>query len=89
VNSLLDFSRIEAGRIEATYEPVDLAALTLVFFEIHPSAFLLRPGNAKRQPSYWMLDNLQFAGCASSRRTINVYVELTSIPRFMPSMKSA
>ena len=28
VNSLLDFSRIEAGRIQAAYEPVDLAALT-------------------------------------------------------------
>ena len=28
VNSLLDFSRIEAGRINATYEPVDLARLT-------------------------------------------------------------
>jgi signal transduction histidine kinase/DNA-binding response OmpR family regulator/PAS domain-containing protein len=28
VNSLLDFSRIEAGRIEAVYEPVDLSALT-------------------------------------------------------------
>jgi len=28
VNTLLDFSRIEAGRIEAVYEPVDLAALT-------------------------------------------------------------
>ncbi len=28
VNSLLDFARIEAGRIEAVYEPVDLAALT-------------------------------------------------------------
>ena len=28
VNSLLDFSRIEAGRIEASYMPVDLAALT-------------------------------------------------------------
>ena len=28
VNTLLDFSRIEAGRIEASYEPVDLAALT-------------------------------------------------------------
>ena len=27
VNSLLDFSRIEAGRFEAVYEPVDLAAL--------------------------------------------------------------
>jgi len=28
VNSLLDFARIEAGRIEARYQPVDLAALT-------------------------------------------------------------
>jgi signal transduction histidine kinase/DNA-binding response OmpR family regulator len=28
VNTLLDFSRIEAGRIEASYEPTDLAALT-------------------------------------------------------------
>jgi PAS domain S-box-containing protein len=26
VNTLLDFSRIEAGRIEASYEPIDLAA---------------------------------------------------------------
>ncbi|NTX41351.1 response regulator [Myxococcus sp. CA033] len=28
VNSLLDFSRLEAGRIQAHYEPVDLPALT-------------------------------------------------------------
>src|SRR5581483_10205472 len=28
VNTLLDFSRIEAGRVRATYEPTDLAALT-------------------------------------------------------------
>jgi PAS domain S-box-containing protein len=28
VNTLLDFSRIEAGRIEARYEPVDLGAFT-------------------------------------------------------------
>jgi PAS domain S-box-containing protein len=28
VNSLLDFSRIEAGRIDALYEPADLASLT-------------------------------------------------------------
>ena len=28
VNTLLDFSRIEAGRIEASYEPLDLAACT-------------------------------------------------------------
>ena len=28
VNSLLDFSRIEAGRVQASYEPVELARLT-------------------------------------------------------------
>jgi signal transduction histidine kinase len=28
VNSLLDFSRIEAGRVQASYEPIDLASLT-------------------------------------------------------------
>ena len=28
VNSLLDFSRIEAGRVDASFEPVDLAKLT-------------------------------------------------------------
>jgi PAS domain S-box-containing protein len=31
VNTLLDFSRIEAGRIRATYEPADLARLTTEF----------------------------------------------------------
>ena len=29
VNTLLDFSRIEAGRVRARFEPVDLAALTM------------------------------------------------------------
>jgi len=29
VNTLLDFSRIEAGRIEASYQPTDVAALTI------------------------------------------------------------
>jgi signal transduction histidine kinase len=29
VNMLLDFSRIEAGRLEATYQPTELAALTM------------------------------------------------------------
>jgi signal transduction histidine kinase len=28
VNTLLDFARIEAGRVEAVYEPTDLATLT-------------------------------------------------------------
>jgi signal transduction histidine kinase len=29
VNSLLDFSRIEAGRVEAVYQPTDIAAFTI------------------------------------------------------------
>jgi signal transduction histidine kinase len=29
VNTMLEFSRIEAGRVEAVYEPVDLSALTV------------------------------------------------------------
>jgi signal transduction histidine kinase len=28
VNTLLDFSRLEAGRVEASFEPTDLAAFT-------------------------------------------------------------
>ena len=39
VNSLLEFSRIEAGRIEASYEPVDLAALTTDLVSMFRSAF--------------------------------------------------
>ena len=38
VNSLLDFSRIEAGRVEACYEPVDLAALTTELASVFRSA---------------------------------------------------
>ena len=38
VNTLLDFSRIEAGRIEAVYEPVDLAALTTELASVFRSA---------------------------------------------------
>jgi signal transduction histidine kinase len=38
VNTLLDFSRIEAGRISASYEPVDLAALTGELASIFRSA---------------------------------------------------
>ncbi|HEX6098640.1 MAG TPA: ATP-binding protein [Thermoanaerobaculia bacterium] len=38
VNALLDFSRLEAGRIEATYEPVDLAALTAELAAVFRSA---------------------------------------------------
>ncbi len=38
VNTLLDFSRIEAGRIQAVYEPVDLAADTADLASVFRSA---------------------------------------------------
>jgi PAS domain S-box-containing protein len=38
VNTLLDFSRIEAGRIDASYEPTDLAALTVDIASLFRSA---------------------------------------------------
>src|SRR5277367_1621295 len=38
VNTLLDFSRIEAGRVQANYEPVDLAALTADLASVFRSA---------------------------------------------------
>ncbi len=40
VNSLLDFSRIEAGRVRATYEPVDLARLTADLASVFESAMV-------------------------------------------------
>ena len=39
VNTLLDFSRIEAGRMQAAYEPVDLASLTADLASVFRSAF--------------------------------------------------
>ncbi|WP_329791501.1 SpoIIE family protein phosphatase [Lentzea sp. DG1S-22] len=39
VNTLLDFSRIEAGRMQANYEPVDLAAVTADLASVFRSAF--------------------------------------------------
>jgi PAS domain S-box-containing protein len=39
VNTLLDFSRIEAGRIEAVYEETDLAAFTEELASVFRSAF--------------------------------------------------
>ena len=39
VNSLLEFSRIEAGRIEASYEGTDLASLTADLASVFRSAF--------------------------------------------------
>jgi len=38
VNSLLDFSRIEAGRVQANYEPLDLARLTADLASVFESA---------------------------------------------------
>jgi signal transduction histidine kinase len=38
VNTLLDFARIEAGRIEAVYEPIDLAAATVELTSVFRSA---------------------------------------------------
>lgn len=38
VNALLDFSRIEAGRVQAHYEPVDLARLTAELASVFRSA---------------------------------------------------
>ena len=38
VNTLLDFSRIEAGRIDASYEPTDLARLTAEVASVFRSA---------------------------------------------------
>ncbi|WP_428966011.1 SpoIIE family protein phosphatase [Micromonospora fluostatini] len=38
VNTLLDFSRIEAGRMQARYEPVDLAAVTADLASVFRSA---------------------------------------------------
>ena len=38
VNSLLDFSRIEAGRMQARYEPVDLSAFTAELASVFRSA---------------------------------------------------
>lgn len=38
VNTLLDFSRIEAGRMQARYEPVDLAAVTVELASVFRSA---------------------------------------------------
>ncbi|GAA0461625.1 histidine kinase [Paractinoplanes deccanensis] len=38
VNTLLDFSRIEAGRMQARYEPVDLAAATAELASVFQSA---------------------------------------------------
>jgi signal transduction histidine kinase/DNA-binding response OmpR family regulator len=38
VNTLLDFSRIEAGRLQASYEPVDLASITVELAGVFRSA---------------------------------------------------
>jgi signal transduction histidine kinase len=39
VNALLDFSRLEAGRLQASFEPVDLSRLTAELASVFRSAF--------------------------------------------------
>jgi PAS domain S-box-containing protein len=39
VNTLLDFSRLEAGRMQASFEPVDLGAFTTELASVFESAF--------------------------------------------------
>src|SRR6185437_3903107 len=39
VNVLLNFSRIEAGRVQATYRPTDLASLTAELASVFRAAF--------------------------------------------------
>lgn len=60
VNSLLDFSRIEAGRIEANFEPVDLASYTMdlasVFRSTVESAGLKFVINCKSLPEAVYVD---------------------------------
>ncbi len=41
VNTLLDFSRIEAGRVQASYEPTDLAAFTADLASVFRSAIAI------------------------------------------------
>ena len=36
VNTLLDFSRLEAGRMQATYQPTDLSAVTAELAGVFP-----------------------------------------------------
>ena len=45
VNTLLDFSRIEAGRIQATYRPVNLARHTAELASVFRSAMEREPGS--------------------------------------------
>ena len=55
VNTLLDFSRIEAGRVQAVFEPTDLSGVTTeiasVFRSAMENAGLRSPWNASRSPS--------------------------------------
>ena len=49
INDLLDFSRIEAGRVTATFEATDLAALTAdLLGEVQALRGQLRPSEVRR-----------------------------------------
>jgi signal transduction histidine kinase len=64
VNTLLDFSRIEAGRIDAVYEPVDLASYTADLASVFRSAIeaagmkLVVDCRAPEQPVYVDRENV-------------------------------
>lgn len=61
VNSLLDFSRIEAGRVEAVYEPTDIASLTVEIASTFRSAMekagLVFEVNCKALPNAVFVDH--------------------------------
>ena len=65
VNSLLDFSRIEAGRVEASFQPTDLAAL-------HRRAGLELPLGHARKRGLHLDDRLRRAAAAGLRRPRHV-----------------
>ena len=50
VNTLLDFSRIEADRVQASYEPVDLAKLTEELASVFRSAVERASASASNKP---------------------------------------
>ena len=64
VNALLDFSRIEAGRVQADYEPADLAALTAELASVFRSAMREgRAGARRRLPARWPSRSTSTARC--------------------------
>jgi signal transduction histidine kinase len=59
VNTLLDFSRIEAGRMQASYEPADLAQVT--------AGQSIRPEHRRRRPAGMFRRHARQQGAAGDR----------------------